>query len=222
MMKSAFKLAVPPPSPERQALADAIAESAPVRAEVDKARTRAEKARGELARAADAVPASTAAVEAAKARLIDDPAADRAELRALRQAETDAIDDLDIAREIVAKAETTIIEAERAARYATEKLTAAADAVISSAFATVLDVAQRAGRDAAASAWVAEIVAESGDPFNGMPNSRDAAAVLNSHIRYGGSDGSAMADARQAAQAPWRAARAALLSDPDAALPKVP
>ncbi len=77
-MRAALRAVPAVLSPERQVLAAAIAEAAPLkRAAADQARTKAEAARGALASAHAAVPAAEREVEAAKAHLIENPGAPR-------------------------------------------------------------------------------------------------------------------------------------------------
>ena len=145
-MKTALKL-VTSANPERLAVAQAIAEAAPARAAVDKARTAAEAARGAFADALGAVPAVERAVAEAKTRLIENPAADRSELRTLRQAETDARDDLEIAQEVAARAELRLADAERSAHYAAEAVQRSADLVIVASFEPALKAAEEAAKE---------------------------------------------------------------------------
>lgn len=222
MTRPALKLAVPPLSPERQALADAIAEAGPLRMAADKARVAAEAARGALAKAREAGPVVERAAEEARARLVADPTADRCELRRLRAAVTDAADDLSIARDVAERAEAELTNAERAARYAQERIEAAAGAVLIDAYPALIEAAERAARDAAHLAFAAQWVASNGNPFDGEATRlKLRAEVLNPHIAFG-RDGNAAEAARHAAIAPWHASRAALLDDPAASLPEVP
>ncbi len=223
-MSKSDKLRIVPPvrSPEREALAVAIAEAAPAVAAVDKARAAAEGARGQLALAVGAVPAAERAVADAKTRLVEDPHASRAELRALRQAETDARDDIEIAREIAGRAEAALTEAERSARYARDKAASAAGAVMVACFAPALEAAERAGREFARLAFAADAIARFADHWTGEQTQlRGLVGTMNAQFVYR-SDGAALEAAQEGASAPWRAAHAALLGDPDAPLPKVP
>ena len=220
-MGKALKLVVPSRSPERETLADAIAEAAPAVAAVDKARVAAEAARGQLASAVGAIPAAERAVAEAKARLVEDPSAERAELRALRQAETDARDDLEIAREIAGRAEAALTEAERSASYARDKVESAADAVMVACFAPALEAAERAGREFAHLAFAADAIARFADHWTGEQTQlRGLVGTMNAQFVYR-NDGAALEAAQEGASAPWRAAHAALLGDPDAPLPRV-
>ena len=222
-MSKSDKLRIVPPvrSPEREALAVAIAEAAPAVAAVDKARAAAEGARGQLALAVGAVPAAERAVADAKTRLVEDPHASRAELRALRQAETDARDDIEIAREIAGRAEAALTEAERSARYAADRVESAVDGVVVASFAPALDAAECVGRQFGRLAFVAAIIAQAGDHWSGERTLLTGRVeTLNAHFAFRG-DTDAVAAARQEAQAPWHAARAALLADADAPLPRV-
>lgn len=222
MSRPALRLAPASLCPERQALADAIAEAGPLRAAADEARARAEAARGVLAAARDAVPAAERAAEEAKARLIDNPAEPRADLRAKRQAVTDAADDLAIAREVSARADAAEEDAKRSARYAAEKVEAAASVVLAGAFPVVMEAAERAARAAAALAFAAQWVGGNGNAFDGEAfRLKVRADALNPRFAFG-SDGNAALAAQHQAQAPWLAARAALLTDPAAPLPVVP
>lgn len=221
-MSKALKLVTPARSAEREALAVAIAEAAPAVAAVDKARAAAEGARGQLALAVGAVPAAERAVADAKTRLVEDPHASRAELRALRQAETDARDDIEIAREIAGRAEAALTEAERSARYARDKAASAAGAVMVACFAPALEAAERAGREFARLAFAADAIARFADHWTGEQTQlRGLVGTMNAQFVYR-SDGAALEAAQEGASAPWRAAHAALLGDPDAPLPKVP
>lgn len=222
-MSKSDKLRIVPPvrSPEREALAVAIAEAAPAVAAVDKARAAAEGARGQLALAVGAVPAAERAVADAKTRLVEDPHASRAELRALRQAETDARDDIEIAREIAGRAEAALTEAERSARYAADRVESAVDGVVVASFAPALDAAECVGRQFGRLAFTAAFIAQSGDHWSGERTLLTGRVeTLNAHFAFRG-DTDAVAAARQEAQAPWHAARAALLADADAPLPGV-
>jgi len=216
-----LRIVTPARSAERATLADAIAEAAPAVAAADKARAAAEAARGQLASAVGAVPAAERAVAEAKTRMVEDPSAERAELRALRQAETDARDDVEIAREIAGRAEAALTEAERSARYAADRVESAADGVVVASFAPALDAAECVGRQFGRLAFVAAIIAQSGDHWSGERTLLTGRAeTLNAHFAFRG-DTDAVAAARQEAQAPWHAARAALLADADAPLPRV-
>ena len=222
-MSKPDKLRIVPParSAEREALADAIAEAAPAVAAVDKARAAAEAARGQVASAVGAVPAAERSVAEAKTHIIDNPHASRAELRALRQAETDARDDFEIAREVASSAEAVLAEAELAARYAADKVESAVDGVVVASFAPALDAAECAGRQFGRLAFVAAIVAQAGDHWSGERTLLTGRVeTLNAHFAFRG-DTDAIAAARQEAQAPWEAARAALLTNANAALPEV-
>jgi hypothetical protein len=222
-MSKADKLRIVPPvrSAERETLADAIAEAAPVVAAVDKARVAAEAARGQLALAVGAVPSAERAVAAVKARMVEDPSAERAELRALRQAETDARDDVEIAREIAARAESALNEAERSARYAADKVASAAGAVVVACFAPALEAAERAGREFAHLAFAADAIAGFADHWTGEQTQlRGLVGTLNPQFVFR-SDAAALEAAQAGASAPWRAAHAALLSDANAPLPRV-
>lgn len=206
-------------SPERQALADAIAAAGPRRAALDEARARAEAARGALAQAVVAGPAAERAAEEAKAYLIENPHGERATLRAARQAVADAADDLAIAREVSTRTDAAEVEAERSARYAAERVEAAASAVVAASFVGVVEAAERAARGAAGLAFAAIEVARNGDHWNGQRNEMmSRAEILNPHFAFG-QDGNAAVAARSAAVAPWAAARAAMLTDPSAPLP---
>ena len=219
-MRPALKV-VSAQDPARAALAVAIANAAPVQAEVEEALALAQSGRNALEEAIGAVPAAERAVAEAKARLIDNPAGDRSELRRLRQAVTDATDDLEIAREVAARTDLRFKDAERSAHYATERVEAAANRVIVANYASALEAADRAGREFARLAFIAGIIAASGDPLNGERTQLVGRVdMLNPHFVYRG-DGSATTAARQAAQAPWLAARAALLTDADAPLPEL-
>ena len=221
MSRPALRLAPAPLSAERQALADAIAEAAPLRAAADTARARAEAARGALASALAAVPAAEREAEAAKLRLLENPHAPRAELRAKRQAAADAVDDLAIAREISQRADAAEVEAERSARYGAERVEAAADAVLAGRFADALAAAEAAGREFARLTFAAGEIASHGDhPSGDRFRMETDVATLNAHFVFR-SDGNAAMAARHAAAAPWKAARAALLSDAAAPLPGV-
>jgi len=217
------KLRIVPParSPEREALGRAIAEAAPAVAAVDKARAAAEAARGQLASAVGAVPAAERAVAEAKAHIVDNPHATRAELRALRLAETDARNDFEIAREVASSAEAVLAEAERAARYAADRVESAVDGVVVASFAPALDAAECVGRQFGRLAFMAAFIAQSGDHWSGERTLLTGRVeTLNAHFSFRG-DTDAVAAARQEAQAPWHAARAALLADADAPLPRV-
>ncbi len=220
-MSKALKLVTPARSAERQNLADAIAEAAPVIAAADKARVAAEAARGQLASAVGAVPAAERAVAEAKTRLVEDPSAERAALRALRQAETDARDDAEIARELAGRAEAALTEAERSARYAHDKVAFAAGAVMVACFAPALEAAERAGREFACLAFAADAIARFADHWTGEQTQlRGLVGTMNAQFVYR-SDGAALEAAQEGSSAPWRAAHAALLGDADAALPEV-
>ncbi len=209
-------------SPEREALSRAIAEAAPAVAEVDKARAAAEAARGHLASAVGAVPAAERAVADAKTRLVEDPSTSRAELRALRQAETDARDDVEIARELAGRAEAALTEAERSARYAADKVESAAGAVMVACFAPALEAAERAGREFAHLAFAADAIARFADHWTGEQTQlRGLVGTMNAQFVYR-NDAAALEAAQEGASAPWRAAHAALLADANAPLPKVP
>ncbi len=217
------KLRIVPParSPEREALADAIAEAAPAVAAVDKARAAAEAARGQLASAVGAVPAAERAVADAKTRLVEDPSAERAELRALRQAETDARDDVEIARELAGRAEAALAEAERATRYAADRVESAVDGVVVASFAPAIEAAECVGRQFGRLAFTAAIIAQAGNHWSGERTLLTGRVeTLNAHFAFRG-DTAAVAAARQEAQAPWHAARAALFRDADAPLPEL-
>ena len=219
-MKPALKV-VATTTPERANLAAAIAEAAPAVAEVDKARSKAEAARGAFASALGAVPAAERAVAEAKAHLIEDPSSDRSSLRSLRQAETDARDDLEIAREVVARAEAVLVEVERAAKFAMKRIEAAADAVIVANFAPALDAAERAGREFGRLAFAARIIASAGNNWNGERTQLMATVdSLNAHFAFRG-DPAAIASARHSGQVPWQIARDALLTNADAVLPEI-
>jgi len=221
-MSKALKLVTPTRSAEREALADAIAEAAPAVAAVDKARVAAEAARGQLASAVGAVPTAERAVADAKTRMVEDPHASRAELRALRQAETDARDDVEIAREIAGRAEAALTEAERSARYAHDKVASAAGAVVVACFAPALEAAERAGREFAHLAFAADAIARFADHWTGEQTQlRGLVGTMNAQFVYR-NDGAALEAAQEGASAPWRAAHAALLADANAPLPKVP
>ncbi len=217
------KLRIVPParSAERETLGRAIAEAAPVVAAVDKARVAAEAARGQLASAVGAVPAAERAVAEAKMRLVEDPSADRAELRRLRQAETDARDDVEIARGIAGRAEAALTEAERSARYAHDKVASAAGAVMVACFAPALEAAERAGREFAHLAFAADAIARFADHWTGEQTQlRGLVGTMNAHFVYR-NNGAALEAAQEGASAPWRAAHAALLADANAALPEI-
>ena len=217
------KLRIVPPArtAERETLGRAIDEAAPAVAAVDKARVAAEAARGQLASAVGAVPAAERAVAEAKAHIVDNPHASRAELRALRLAETDARDDFEIAREVASSAEAVLAEAERSARYAADRVESAVDGVVVASFAPALDAAECVGRQFGRLAFVAAIIAQAGDHWSGERTLLTGRVeTLNAHFAFRG-DKDAVAAARQEAQAPWHAARAALLADADAPLPRV-
>jgi len=216
-----LRIVTPVRSAERAALGRAIAEAAPVVAAVDKARAAAEGARGQLASAVGAVPAAERAVADAKAHIVDNPHASRAELRVLRLAEAEARDDLEIAREVASSAETVLTEAERSARYAADRVGSAAAVVVVACFAPALEAAERAGREFAHLAFAADAIARFADHWSGEQTQlRGLVGTMNAHFVYR-NDGAALEAAQAGASAPWRAAHAALLGDPDAPLPDV-
>ena len=221
MGRPSLKLAEPVLSPERQALAVAIDGATPVRAEADKARTKAEAARGALAQAVEAIAIIEHQAEEAKAYLVENPHAERATLRAKRQAAVEATDDLAIARTVAERLEADLVKAERSERYAADRIATAADGVLVTSFAEVLAETERAGREYARLAYIAYAIAEAGDPNNGERSRlTSAATTLGPHLVFKG-DGGAAAAARLAAVTPWRDARRALMADPAAPLPEV-
>ena len=221
MGRPALKLSAEPLSPERQALAEAIAVAQPRRATLDEARARAEAARGALALAVAAGPAAERAAEEAKAHLIENPHAERASLRAARQAVADAADDVAIAREVSVRADALEVQAEKDVRYGDEGVQRAASAVLVSAYVATVEAAERAAREAARLAFAAIAIAGHGDHWNGEQRTMKLRAeILNPHFAFG-HDGNAAAEARAAAVAPWSAAHAALMLDPSAALPEI-
>lgn len=221
-MRAALRAVPAVLSPERQVLAAAIAEAAPLRAAADQARTKAEAARGALASAHAAVPAAEREVEAAKAHLIENPGGDKIALRRCRAAVADAADDLAIAREISARADAAEVEAERSARYAAEAVTTAVHAVIIGVFPAALEAAERAGREFARLAYAAREIAGSGNAWNGEREAMlSRVDTLNPDFALRRHE-DAIEVVQRAAAAPWIAARAALLSDPSASLPEVP
>ncbi len=206
--------------PERQALAAAIANAAPAKAEVEEARATAQAGRNALEEAIGAVPAAERAV-AGKARLIENPAGDRSELRRSRQTVADAVDDLEIAKEVARRTELAAVDAERSIRYVTNAVKRAADTVIVSGFNAALEAAETAGRGFARLTFAAAAIAEAGDAYNGERTRLvGSVAALNAHLAFRGDAGAAEA-VRQAAQGPWNAAREALLVDAEALLPEV-
>ncbi len=226
-----LKLVTPARSAEREALADAIAAHADARQAADKARSGAERARGAMAAAKAKHGTAESVLNEGKEQAIgaatrEDAAAPAPDLTGLRRAEADAADDVAIAAEAVHRAETALEDPERAERYAREHLDEAADAVLAGEIDRAEAAVDEAHRAWTCSLLVAQRLAQSVSPFTASQTERNfrnfyGTRALSWPGPVNGADDAIM-QAKARVLGPWEAARAALLADPDAALPEVP
>ncbi len=217
-------------SPEREALAAAIQAHADVTKTADAARAKAERARGSLVAAQ--LRHGTADRHLAAARevaigdiTVPDATGRTLDLRELRRAEADAREDVEVAREALARAEASLEDPERDERRAREALDAAADAVIAGERERAQAAVDEAHKALTRARIVAARIADAVLPFTDSPAER---YFRNGHVSPvltwpGAVSGSwnAIEAAKKSVLAPWNAASAALRADPDAPLPEV-
>ncbi len=207
-MSKALKLV---PTPERQALAEAVAAGTEAGRIADAARSVVEKARGRLVAAQTAHSRAESLLGEARERAIG--GARQEGLSDLRRAVADAADDVEIAREALSRAEAATGDAEYADRKAREATEAAASAVVAANAGRVWAAAEASKRETARLEAVFYEVA------NHLPISSNPADNLmrqrTSQIYY--------LDERafREAMAPWKASYAELLLDADAPLPEI-
>ncbi len=231
-MSKPDKLRLVPParSAEREALADAIRVHADAGQAADKARSAAERARGGLVAAQLKHGTAETALTTARERAIGDMTVPDGsgrtlDLRELRRAAADARDDVDLCREALTRAEAGLVDPERAERYAREHLDEAANAVLAGEIERV-----EAAVDEAHKAWthsliVASRLAAAVSPFTASQTERNFRNSYGPRVLTWPGPMNGAHDAIEHAKArvvgPWEAARAALLVDPDAPLPRV-
>jgi len=226
------KLRIVPParSAERATLADAIAAHADARQAADTARAAAERGRGSLVAAQLKHGTAETALTAARERAIGDMTVPDGsgrtlDLRELRRAEADARDDVELCREALTRAEASLVEPERAERYARESVDAVADAVLAGEIERVEAAVDEAHRAWTCSLLVAQRLAAAVTPFTGSQAERNfrnfyITRALSWPGPVNGAD-DAITHAKARVLGPWEAARAALLTDADAALPEL-
>ncbi len=225
------RIVTPVRSAERAALADAIAAHTEARIAADTARAAAEHGRGSLVAAQLKHGTAETALTAARERAIGDMTVPDGsgrtlDLRELRRAEADARDDVALCREALTRAEAALVEPERAERYAREHLDEAADAVLAGDIERVQAAVDEAHRAWTRSLIVASRLAAAVSPFTASLTERN---FRNHYLGHGltwpgpmNEAHDAITQAKARVFGPWEAARAALLTDPDAALPAVP
>jgi len=226
------KLRIVPParSAERATLADAIAAHADARQAADTARAAAERGRGSLVAAQLMHGTAETALTAARERAIGDMTVPDGsgrtlDLRELRRAEADARDDVELCREALTRAEAALVAPERAERYAREHLDEAADAVLAGEIERVEVAVYEAHRAWTCSLLVAQRLAAAVSPFTASQAERNfrnfyGVRALSWPGPVNGADDAIM-QAKARVVGPWEAVRAALLTDPDAALPEL-
>ena len=163
-------LVAPVRSPEREALGRAIAAHTEARTAADTARAAAERGRGSLVAAQLKHGTAETALTTARERAIGDMTVPDGsgrtlDLRELRRAEADARDDVELCREALTRAETALVEPERAERYAREHLDEAADAVLAGEIERVEAAVDEAHRAWTCSLLVAQRLAAAVSPF---------------------------------------------------------
>ncbi len=231
-MSKPDKLRIVPParSAERETLAAAIAAHTEARTAADKARSAAERARGGLAAAKVKHGAAETAFADARERALGAATSQDGtpppELKDLRRAEADARDDDALAAEALTRAEAALVEPERVERYAREHLDEAADAVLAGDIERVEAAVDEAHRAWTCSLLVAQRLAAAVSPFTASQTERNFRNFYGTRALTWPGPVNAAHDAITHAKArvlgPWEAARAALLADAAALLPKVP
>jgi len=223
-------LVAPVRSAERATLADAIAAHTEARTAADTARAAAERGRGSLVAAQLKHGTAETALTAARERAIGDMtvldgSGRTLDLRELRRAEADARDDVALCREALTRAEAALVEPGRAERYAREHLDEAADAVLAGEIERVEAAVYEAHRAWTCSLLVAQRLAAAVSPFTASQAERNfrnfyGVRALSWPGPVNGAD-DAITHAKARVVGPWETARAALLTDADAALPEV-
>lgn len=219
----ALKLVAPSRSPERQALADAIADAAEIQQLAATARAAVERARGRMVAAQSVLSLAEGHLADARERAIGAATAEDGVqpegLKEARRAVMEATDDLDIATTATKRAEDAATAMEEAERIAVDKIAAAAKAVLAEGFDETYAAAKALAERMARLAWIAEAMGFACDDNDGTSHRRySKAQTLNPQMVVWNDDAQRV---RDGAKAEVAAARAALLSNPDAPLPEV-
>ena len=219
-MRPALKSVPAGRTPEREELADAIKALAEARAAATSTGSIVERARGALVKAQMRFSTAESLLAEARERAIGavtaEDGAQPADMKNLRRDVADARDDVDIAAEALKRAEATASGPGNSESLALWRVEAAADAVLALEAETAAD-ALRATRD-----QLRRLEAITVRLVNFMHRDHPALPRLGSlrdAIRFPGDNESEAI--RNAALAPWNAARQALLMDADAAVPEV-
>ena len=221
-------------SPERQALADAIAAARPATDAVRRARDVLDRAKELVAKARERSDASIAAAAEARQARLDKIRASMAagemppDDRSHRDLVSQAADDreaLEVAREVVASAETDLSDAEIEGTRAQRRVEEAADAVLVQAIAGFADEAEQleaqlVDRARTLFALMSHVpqMERSTRSDTANPLYWRASQIVARATQLRGADGNGVT-IEGSRLGPWQAARDALCADPDAPIP---